>query len=71
MTFAQFHNGLRILASIDRVELLEAGVRLSLPEWEDFRDHPHRWFTRAPDEIALKIWAIIERRQPARLRVCP
>ncbi|KAF0102186.1 MAG: hypothetical protein FD144_2621 [Rhodospirillaceae bacterium] len=65
MTFAEFHNCLRILTSIDKHELVEAGV--IKPEdtaaWLSFTRDPHRWFIRADDATATKLWAIIERRQ--------
>lgn len=67
MTFAEFHNSLRILTSIDKHELIEAGVLdHSEPDhsvWIAFRDDPFRWLIRADDETAAKLWTIIERRQ--------
>lgn len=65
MTFAEFHNALRILMSIDRHELEAAGVIKARDHnaWGEFRRDPFRWFIRADDADAPKIWAIIERRQ--------
>lgn len=64
MTFAEFHNALRILTSIDHHELVAAGVNLDAPNnWPVFRADPFRWFIRASDADAQKVWRIIERRQ--------
>jgi len=67
MTFAEFHNALRVLTSIDKHELVEAGVidssETGHSEWIAFRDDPFRWFIRADDDGAAKLWTIIERRQ--------
>lgn len=67
MTFAEFHNALRILTSIDKHELVEAGIidnsETGHSRWMAFRDHPFRWFILASDTKASKLWAIIERRQ--------
>jgi hypothetical protein len=58
-----FHNRLRIMLSIDAYELHEAGVKMSGREWwDDFRHDPFRWFIRASEEDAAKVWAIMERR---------
>ncbi len=64
MSQARFSNALRILQSIDRDELVDAGI--DLPDtvaWLKFRDDPFRWFIRACDADADKVWAIIEGRQ--------
>ena len=65
MTFDQFHNGLRILLSIDRHELEAAGViRVGDHNaWGEFRRDPFRWLIRADDSQAPKLWAIVQRRQ--------
>jgi hypothetical protein len=65
MQFAEFHNALRILISIDMHELVEVGVIKPGDHfaWGAFRDDPFRWFIRADDDKAAKLWAIIERRQ--------
>ena len=65
MTFAEFHNALRILTSIDRDELEAAGVIKTNDHnaWGTFTRDPFRWFIRADDATAAKLWAIIERRQ--------
>jgi len=64
MRFAEFHNALRILISIDRGELVDAGVIAPLDkvEWPKFRDNPWRWFIAASDDQAQRVFAIIERR---------
>lgn len=65
MNFADFHNGLRILLSIDRHELEAAGV-IKINDhnaWGEFRRDPFRWFIRADDIAAPKLWAIVQRRQ--------
>lgn len=62
----QFHNNLRILMSIDRVELVQAGIikHGDVNAWGTFRRNPFRWFINAPDPDADKLWEIIKRRQP-------
>lgn len=66
MTFNRFHNALRIMLSIDRVELADGGIRLSDEEWHAFRSDPYFWFIRAGDNAARSLWAIIEARQTPR-----
>lgn len=64
MTFAEFHNGLRILTSIDQYE-----VEAFMPgddAWRSFCRDPFRYFIRADDETADAIWRIIEARQSKR-----
>ena len=73
MGFADFHNTLRILLSIDMDEFSTAlyPERDGSPppigdplwdEWYAFRDDPFRWFIREPDERAQAIWTLIETR---------
>lgn len=66
MTLREFHNGLRIMASIDRDELEQAiGYRgaLANQEWLRFRTNPWREFIRMSDADAKAVWSIIKRRQ--------
>ena len=66
--FDAFHNRLRVMASIDFSELDEAGV-IEIDdhaEWAVFREDPYRWFLRADDDRAQKLWLLIERRHYAR-----
>ena len=67
MTFAEFHNALRILLSIDCHELEMAGVIKigDVNAWGEFRRDPFRWLIRADDKAAPKLWAIVQRRQRA------
>lgn len=73
MSLALFHNGMRILLNLERHDLIDAGV--IQPEdaaaWRRFSDNPHRWFIVASDEQARRLWDVIERRQPERLRGQP
>jgi hypothetical protein len=64
MTKNEFHNALRILTSIDAHELEAAGVirHADHNAWGTFRRDPYRWFIRADDATAEKLWKIIERR---------
>lgn len=70
MTRQELRNALCILRSIDRYELVEAGVEGVEPfmdlagdqKWIAFRDDPYTFFIRADDDTAEKIWGIIERR---------
>lgn len=59
MTFAEFHNALRIMLNIDRDEL-----GLDVFAWQTFQRDPYRWFIKACDADARKVWKIIEARQP-------
>lgn len=63
-----FHNSLRILASIDRHELADAGLMLDDAEWSRFASNPWAWLIRAGDEDMRAVWSIIQARQPRRLR---
>jgi len=64
MTFGEFHNGLRIMLAIDMHELEAAGIirQGDRGAWAEFHRDPFRWFIRADDVSAGKLWAIIERR---------
>lgn len=63
-----FHNRLRIMVGIDMHELVEAGAIAANDRnaWESFRLDPYRFFIRADDDTALKIWSVIERRATKR-----
>lgn len=72
ISFDEFHNGLRVLFSIDADEFIQAvhggdgapPVRDSeeWQDWERFRDNPPVWFIKAPDERAQAIYAIVHER---------
>lgn len=64
MTFAEFHNGLRVLLNIDQLDLVRAGIlpANNINAWGEFRRDPFRWFIRADDEKAHKLWALVEGR---------
>lgn len=75
MTLAEFHNGLRILCSIDLYELQEVGLLFNASpkpaetngneawqEWRKFRADPYRYLIRCDDDTAEKIWSIMVRR---------
>lgn len=68
MSFAEFHNGLRVLLNIDRHELEAAGIidRADHNAWGTFHRDPFRWFIRASDEQAERLWRIIQARQSKR-----
>lgn len=64
MTLAEFHNGLRILLNLDRHVLVQAGV---LPHgdhnaWGTFTRDPYRFFIRADDATAEKLWTLMQTR---------
>jgi len=64
MTLTEFHNALRVLTSIDADELEHAGV-IKVNDhnaWGTFRRDPFRWFIRADDATAAKLWEIVKRR---------
>lgn len=64
MTKREFHNGLRVLLNLDRDELIKGGVLKPNDHngWGEFRRDPYRWFVRAPDAEADKIWKLVEKR---------
>ena len=64
-----FHNRLRIMVGIDMHELVEAGAIAANDRnaWESFRLDPYRFFIRADDDTAAKIWSVIERRATKRV----
>ena len=64
MTLREFHNGLRIMISIDMYELEEAGVIEvgDMETWTKFRDDPYAWFIRAGPAQADAFWKIMEAR---------
>ncbi len=70
MTFKEFRNALCILRSIDRHELVVAGVlQPSLEDrqtrdsrWLDFRHDPYEFLLRADDETTDKLWALMIKR---------
>lgn len=66
--FNRFHNNLRVMASIDRHELADAGLILDDAEWSRFASNPWAWLIRAGDEDMQVVWSIIQARQPRRLR---
>ena len=68
LTFGRFHNALRILLNVDCHELIEAGVLKAEEEvaWTRFRSDPFRFFIRADEATAGRLWNLIERRQPGK-----
>lgn len=64
MTLRQFHSALRILLNLDRDELERAEVLQpgDHAAWIAFHSDPFRWFIRADDATAGKLWALIEGR---------
>lgn len=60
MVLREFHNGLRLLLSIDMDEFVAAGG--DVVEWPAFRENPHTWFIRAPDSVAEKLWNLMQER---------
>ena len=62
----RFHNALRIMVNIERHELADGGLVLSPEGWWAFQSDPYRWFIRASDADAVKVWALIESRQRPR-----
>ena len=65
MTFDEFHNGLRILMSIDSDELDKAGVfdrKSGAADLNLFYDNPHRWFILASNDKAMRVWELMKKR---------
>ena len=63
--YTAFHNRLRIMGSIDRHELVAAGVMKNddLLGWVSFQHDPFRFFLRAQDSAAQALWALICKRE--------
>ena len=61
MTREEFHNGLRILHSVDEDEFVAAGI--AEQEWMKFDPNPVDWTIRASDADYARLWTIIEARQ--------
>ena len=62
MTFAEFHNGLRVFTSIDGDEFAAAIGDDDPALWERFEANPHDFFVRSPDARAKALFAIITER---------
>lgn len=64
MDLRGFNNRLRVMASIDRDEMVAAGIdeMLNDPAWRSFSGSPWRWLISASDDAAAKLWTVIERR---------
>lgn len=61
MTFAEFHDALRIIRAIDRHECPDAFV--DAESWARFARDPFHWFIQAPHDKAALVWAVITMRQ--------
>lgn len=59
MTFARFHNALRILLNLERED-----TGLSSQEWYKFQADPFRYFILADDDVSDRLWRAIEAKQP-------
>jgi hypothetical protein len=68
MSMDEFHNGLRILLSLDFSDLVKAGVFYDwqTDEWDKFQRDPFRFFIRTDEETADALWAAIQARQSKR-----
>lgn len=64
MTLEEFHNGLRILLNLERHVLVDAGVLRpsDVNAWGTFVRDPFRFFIRADDRTAEKLWALMKKR---------
>jgi len=71
MRLDEFHNALRILINLDAHDLEAAGIiaRGDHNGFGTFRRDPFRWFIRADDATARKLFTLIERRQAPMLGV--
>lgn len=60
-----FHNRLRILTSIDKHEMVDAGVIDGDEplQWTNFWHDPYKWFICCPDDQASKLFGIIQKRE--------
>ena len=66
MDARRFSNALRIMTSLDRHELVGAGVIAAedAAGWCGFAGDPFRAVLRFDDERQQRLWALIESRQP-------
>jgi len=62
--FRMFHNALRIMRSLDRDILENAGVLRAgdHEQWEEFRRDPYVWILTAPDFEANLLFRLVENR---------
>ena len=67
MTQHEFVNGLRILLNLDFPDLRDGGVLIMNQDWLEFRVNPWRWFIRADDARAAKLWALMLQRMKGTL----
>ena len=64
MTFAEFHNGLRILLNLDLDGLATAGAmeHRDFDTYAEFRTDPVCWFIRTDTRRAEAIWSLMQKR---------
>lgn len=69
--FRRFHNALRILINLGMRDLEKAGVieECDWDMWTRFQKNPHLFFVQILEARAEKLWALIEKHQPASLKV--
>ena len=65
MNLPEFHNALRILLNLDCHELESAGIlpTTDAAAWERYQRDPFRFFIRADDATADRLWELIGTRQ--------
>ena len=63
MIFEEFHKALRLLATVDMQELVDAGAMRvgDFPTWNAFRADPARWLLRSDDDTAHAVWDAMQR----------
>jgi len=69
--FRRFHNGIRILVNLGMRDLEQAGV-IDVGDYDDwgrFLKNQHLYFVSISEARAEKLWALIEAKQPANLKV--
>lgn len=65
MEMMEFHNGLRLLRSIDKYEIdaeLPSVAPLSEKAWTTFRDDPYMRFIQMDDMTRGAVWRAMEKR---------
>jgi len=67
MKMAEFHNALRIMKFIDRLQLEQKGVKLTDKQWFVFDSNPFEWFIRASDIDKILVWQIIDNQMQRKL----
>lgn len=62
LTLRSFCNASKIIRSIDRIELYDAGLKLDDGQWRRFQEDPIRYLWACSDPAAEIVWQVVEAR---------